>query len=79
MTYAANEQLEFAYPYRAARQPEGGYTITFRDLPEAISQAERNSPNGKRRRKRLKASTRLNAFEHLKTVSGPESAYGFPT
>ena len=40
MTYVANEQLEFAYPYRAARQPEGGYTITFRDLPEAISQAE---------------------------------------
>lgn len=40
MNYAANEQLEFAYPYRAARQLEGGYTITFRDLPEAISQVE---------------------------------------
>jgi len=40
MSYAANDQLEFAYPYRAARQLEGGYTITFRDLPEAISQAE---------------------------------------
>ena len=40
MTYVATEQLDFAYPFRASRQPESGFTITFRDLPEAISQAE---------------------------------------
>jgi len=44
MTYVAEDQLKFAYPYRAARQPEGGYTITFRDLPDAISQAEEGEP-----------------------------------
>jgi antitoxin HicB len=44
MNRATNAQIEFAYPFRAARQPEGGYTITFRDLPEAISQAEEGEP-----------------------------------
>lgn len=40
MTNVAKELLEFAYPFHAVRQPEGGYTITFRDLPEAITQAD---------------------------------------
>jgi antitoxin HicB len=40
MTHAPTSRLVFAYPYRAEPQPEGGYTITFRDLPEAITQAE---------------------------------------
>lgn len=40
MTNVEKELLEFAYPFRAARQPEGGYTITFRDLPEVVTQAE---------------------------------------
>lgn len=44
MTYVAEEQFGFAYPFRAEPQPEGGFTITFRDLPEAISQAEDGEP-----------------------------------
>lgn len=44
MIHVAKEQLGFAYPYRAEPQPEGGFTITFRDLPEAITQAEDGEP-----------------------------------
>jgi antitoxin HicB len=29
----------FAYPFRFRRAPEGGWVVTCRDLPEAISQA----------------------------------------
>lgn len=32
--------MEFAYPVRAKADPEGGFVITCRDLPEAITQAD---------------------------------------
>lgn len=33
---------EYVYPARFTRAPEGGWDIAFRDLPDAISQAEDN-------------------------------------
>jgi antitoxin HicB len=30
----------YAYPYELSEQPEGGFTVTFPDVPEAITQAE---------------------------------------
>ena len=32
--------MRYAYPYELLPQPEGGFTITFPDVPEAITQGE---------------------------------------
>lgn len=32
--------MEFAYPARLAAEPDGRYTVTFPDLPDAITQGE---------------------------------------
>ena len=32
--------MRYAYPFNQEPQPEGGFTITFPDLPEAISEAD---------------------------------------
>jgi antitoxin HicB len=32
--------MRYAYPYDLAPQPEGGFTVTFPDLPEAITQGD---------------------------------------
>jgi antitoxin HicB len=32
--------MHYAYPYDLSPQPEGGFTVTFPDVPEAITQAE---------------------------------------
>ena len=32
--------MRFAYPYELTAQPEGGFTVTFPDIPEAITQGE---------------------------------------
>jgi antitoxin HicB len=32
--------MRFAYPYDLTLQPEGGFTVTFPDVPEAITQGE---------------------------------------
>jgi antitoxin HicB len=32
--------MRFAYPYELTAQPEGGFTVTFPDVPEAITQGE---------------------------------------
>jgi antitoxin HicB len=32
--------MSYAYPYVAEPQPEGGWTVTFPDVPEAITQGD---------------------------------------
>jgi antitoxin HicB len=32
--------MRYAYPYELAPQPEGGFTVTFPDVPEAVTQGE---------------------------------------
>src|SRR5438552_7794987 len=32
--------MRYAYPYELLPQPEGGFTVTFPDVPEAITQSE---------------------------------------
>ena len=32
--------MRYAYPYEMSLQPEGGFTVTFPDVPEAITQGE---------------------------------------
>src|SRR5438067_13495545 len=32
--------MRFAYPYELTAQPEGGFTVIFPDVPEAITQGE---------------------------------------
>jgi antitoxin HicB len=32
--------MRYAYPYELAPQPEGGFTVIFPDVPEAITQGE---------------------------------------
>src|SRR5260370_6575281 len=32
--------MRFAYPYELTAQPEGGFTVSFPDVPEAITQGE---------------------------------------
>jgi antitoxin HicB len=32
--------MRYAYPYDLAPQPEGGFTVTFPDVPEAITQGD---------------------------------------
>lgn len=32
--------MRYAYPFKMAPQPEGGYTITFQDVPEAITEGD---------------------------------------
>ena len=32
--------MHYAYPYDLLRQPEGGFTVTFPDVPEAITQGD---------------------------------------
>lgn len=32
--------MRYAYPFIATSQPEGGYTVTFPDIPEAITEGE---------------------------------------
>lgn len=44
------------YPARLEAQPEGGYTVTFRDVPEAITQGD------------TRVETLLNAADALATA-----------
>ena len=32
--------MRYAYPYQLAPQPEGGFTVTFPDVPEAVMQGD---------------------------------------
>jgi antitoxin HicB len=32
--------MRYAYPYDMEKQPEGGWTVTFPDVPEAITQGD---------------------------------------
>jgi antitoxin HicB len=32
--------MRYAYPYKLEPQPEGGFTVTFPDVPEAITQGD---------------------------------------
>lgn len=32
--------MRYAYPYDMAAQPEGGFTVTFPDVPEAITEGD---------------------------------------
>src|SRR5271157_3029366 len=32
--------MRYAYPYELLLQPEGGFTVTFPDVPEAITQGD---------------------------------------
>lgn len=32
--------MRYAYPYELAPQPEGGFTVTFPDVPEAVTEGE---------------------------------------
>src|SRR5271157_5725628 len=32
--------MRYAYPYELLPQPEGGFTVTFPDVPEAITQGD---------------------------------------
>ena len=32
--------MRYAYPYELTSQPEGGFTVTFPDVPEAITQGD---------------------------------------
>ena len=32
--------MRYAYPYELVPQPEGGFTVTFPDVPEAITQGD---------------------------------------
>jgi antitoxin HicB len=32
--------MQYAYPYELLVQPEGGFTVIFRDVPEAITQGD---------------------------------------
>jgi antitoxin HicB len=32
--------MRYAYPYELAAQPEGGFTVVFPDVPEAITQGD---------------------------------------
>lgn len=32
--------MRYAYPYELTPQPEGGFTVTFGDVPEAITQGD---------------------------------------
>jgi antitoxin HicB len=32
--------MRYAYPYELLPQPEGGFTVTFSDVPEAITQGD---------------------------------------
>jgi antitoxin HicB len=32
--------MRYAYPYAAEPQPEGGWTVTFPDVPEAVTQGD---------------------------------------
>lgn len=35
--------MRYAYPYELEPQPEGGFTVTFPDVPEAITQGDSES------------------------------------
>ena len=32
--------MRYAYPYESLPQPEGGFTVTFPDVPEAVTQGD---------------------------------------
>ena len=36
----SEQNNSIAYPAKIAEQPEGGYSVTFRDIPEAITQGD---------------------------------------
>jgi antitoxin HicB len=35
--------MRYAYPYDLSLQPDGGFTVTFPDVPEAITQGDTNA------------------------------------
>jgi antitoxin HicB len=38
--------MQYAYPYELLAQPEGGFTVIFPDVPEAITQGETEDEAG---------------------------------
>jgi antitoxin HicB len=38
--------MSYAYPYELLPQPEGGFTVTFPDVPEAITQGDNDEEAG---------------------------------
>jgi antitoxin HicB len=36
-------EMRYAYPYEMAAQPEGGFTVTFPDVPEAVTEGDTES------------------------------------
>jgi antitoxin HicB len=63
--------MHYRYPYDAAPQPEGGWTVTFPDVPEAITEGDTESEVAARAEDALVAalSFYVDARERLPTPS----------
>jgi antitoxin HicB len=69
--------MRYAYPYDLAPQPEGGFTVTFPDLPEAITQGDSEDEAAARAEDAL--VTALSFYtDQAERLPRPSSARGRP-
>lgn len=69
--------MRYAYPYELLPQPEGGFTVTFPDVPEAITEGETTAEAATMAEDAL--VTALSFYtDHAESLPRPSPARGRP-
>jgi antitoxin HicB len=69
--------MRYAYPYELTPQPEGGFTVTFPDVPEAITQGDSKEEAAALAEDAL--VTALSFYtDHAEPLPRPSPAHGRP-
>ena len=69
--------MRYAYPYEMTPQPEGGFTVTFPDVPEAITQGDNEKEAAAMAEDAL--VTALSFYtDHAEGLPHPSPAHGRP-
>jgi antitoxin HicB len=69
--------MRYAYPYELSPQPEGGFTVTFPDVPEAITQGDNEKEAAAMAEDAL--VTALSFYtDHAEGLPHPSPAHGRP-
>jgi antitoxin HicB len=69
--------MRYAYPYELSPQPEGGFTVTFPDVPEAITQGDSEKEAAAMAEDAL--VTALSFYtDHAERLPHPSPAHGRP-
>ena len=69
--------MRYAYPYAMEPRPEGGFTVTFPDVPEAITEGDTTAETPARAEAALVAALNFNT-DDTRPLPTPSAARGRP-